>query len=58
MRGMGDSDIDSWPPATTTVASPSSDLLRRQRDGAQARAADLVDQPGGGFARMPAWIWA
>ena len=36
----------SWPPATTILAVPSSDLLRAERDGAQARAAELVQAPG------------
>ena len=37
----------SWPPATTIVALAGADLLGRQRDRAQAGAADLVDAEGG-----------
>ncbi len=37
----------SWPPATTMALSPVRDLLGRQRHGAQAGAAKLVDAEGG-----------
>ncbi len=41
----------SWPPATTIVGVAKLDLLGAERHGAQARAADLVDAPGGAFDR-------
>jgi hypothetical protein len=54
----------SWPPAMTMAASPSwmcgdddggvaeLDVLGADCDRAQARAADLVDAPGGRFDRQ------
>jgi hypothetical protein len=37
------------------LASPRGDLLHAERNGAQARAAKLIEAPGGGFlaARRP-----
>ena len=42
----------SCPPATTIVALTGPDLLGRQRHGAQAGAADLVDAEGGLVVRQ------
>ena len=47
MAACGASDIDSWPPATMIVGVAVGDLLHAERDGAQARAAELVEAPGG-----------
>ena len=47
MGGVRGQLIDSWPPATTIVGVAVDDLLEAERDRAQARAAQLVDAPGG-----------
>ena len=39
--------MDSWPPATTTVASPAADHPGGVDHGGQAGQADLVDGDGG-----------
>ena len=43
--------MDSWPPATMIVGVAVGDLLHADRDGAQPRAAELVEAPGGLFLR-------
>ena len=55
----------SWPPATTIVGGAGLDLLSAERDGAQARAANLVDAPcrsvdrdAGGDGRLPRRVLA
>ena len=48
----------SWPPATTISQSPVCDRLGGERDGAQARAADLLTPQAGEPFGMPAAIEA
>ncbi len=51
MRDVGGERMLSWPPATMILASPLAICCMAERDGAQARAADLIEAPGGLFLR-------